>query len=73
MLWAFKVLNPNFDRGCVTPAVVENWKEESGGDPDMLDGYEDLSAESKKKIDVALEEGRVADEDWKGVSAVLTS
>ena len=60
----------NFSRGCVTPAQIANWSEENGGDPELIDGYDELCPESKAKVDYALEHGHVADEDWKGVSAL---
>ncbi|KAF1978667.1 zf-PARP-domain-containing protein, partial [Bimuria novae-zelandiae CBS 107.79] len=56
--------------GCVTPEVIQNWKEENEGDPELIDGYDELSAESKEKVDYALKNGHVHDDDWKGVSAV---
>ncbi|OJJ60607.1 hypothetical protein ASPSYDRAFT_87184 [Aspergillus sydowii CBS 593.65] len=56
--------------GCVTPKIVSNINELIGeGDDrdfDMLDGYEDLSPEIQKKIESALEQGHVDDEDWNG-------
>lgn len=54
-------------RGCVTPNVIANMKEESGMDPDLIDGYEDLPEEDQKRLMKALEQGHVDDEDWKGV------
>lgn len=53
----------------MTPAQIANWNEENGGDPELIDGYDELCPESKAKVDYALEHGHVADEDWKGVSA----
>lgn len=35
-----------------------------------LDGYEDLDAHDKARVAKAVEEGHVADEDWKGVSVM---
>ncbi|KAF9740051.1 hypothetical protein PMIN02_002787 [Paraphaeosphaeria minitans] len=58
--WAYK------HWGCVTPAQVANLIEESGGDTDMVDGYDELPAELQKKVDFALQNGHVPDEDWKG-------
>jgi hypothetical protein len=57
----------------VTPAQVANLIEESGGDTDMVDGYDDLPADLKEKVDFALENGHVPDEDWKGVSKAAIS
>ena len=55
-------------RGCVTPKQIENLIEISGGDTEMVDGYDDLPEEYQKKVDFALKNGHVPDEDWKGVS-----
>lgn len=33
----------------------------------MLDGYDELSSEQQQKVREAVEQGHVADEDWKGV------
>ncbi|KAF1932571.1 zf-PARP-domain-containing protein [Didymella exigua CBS 183.55] len=52
--------------GCVTPAQIDNLIETSGGDTEMVDGYDDLSEEYQKKVDFALKNGHVPDEDWKG-------
>jgi hypothetical protein len=35
---------------------------------DLFDGYEDLPENDREKIKLALEQGHVDDEDWKGVS-----
>ena len=37
----------------------------------MVDGYDELPQEFKEKVDYALKEGHVHDDDWKGVSADL--
>ncbi|KAK7191523.1 hypothetical protein DPSP01_011040 [Paraphaeosphaeria sporulosa] len=58
--WAYK------HWGCVTPAQVAHLIEESGGDTDMVDGYDELPAELQEKVDFALKNGHVPDEDWKG-------
>ncbi|KAF2645160.1 zf-PARP-domain-containing protein, partial [Massarina eburnea CBS 473.64] len=58
--WTWKHL------GCTTPAQVAHLQEESGGDTDMVDGYDELPAEHQEKIKYALENGHVPDEDWKG-------
>lgn len=42
--------------------------ETSGGDTEMVDGYDELPEEYQEKIDYALANGHVPDEDWKGVS-----
>lgn len=54
--------------GCVTPKQIENLIEASGGDTEMVDGYDELPEEYQKKVDFALANGHVPDEDWKGVS-----
>lgn len=57
-------------RGCVTPAQIANLIEESEGDTDMVDGFDELPLEYQKKVEFALQHGHVPDEDWKGVSKV---
>ncbi|KAF2267953.1 zf-PARP-domain-containing protein [Lojkania enalia] len=52
--------------GCVTPVQIEHWKEDIGGDLDLLDGYDELPEHAQTKVREALEMGHVADEDWKG-------
>ncbi|KAJ8114348.1 hypothetical protein OPT61_g3751 [Boeremia exigua] len=52
--------------GCVTPKQVENLIESSGGDTDMVDGYDELPDEYKEKIDYALENHHIHDDDWNG-------
>jgi hypothetical protein len=58
----------NHHRGCVTPKQIENLIESSGGDTDMVDGYDEVPTEYQEKIDFALKNGHIPDEDWKGVS-----
>ena len=36
-----------------------------------MDGYDELPADAKAKVDFALEHGHVPDEDWKGVSFLV--
>lgn len=55
-------------RGCVTPKQIANLIESSGGDTDLVDGYDELPAEFQAKINFALKNGHIPDEDWKGVS-----
>lgn len=38
---------------------------------DLVDGYDELTSEFKKKVENALEQGHVDDEDWKGVSDLI--
>ena len=33
----------------------------------LLDGYDEIPADSQKKVADAVEQGHVDDEDWKGV------
>ncbi|KAF2244224.1 zf-PARP-domain-containing protein [Trematosphaeria pertusa] len=58
--WAYK------HWGCVTPAQIANLIEESEGDTDMVDGFDELPLEYQKKVEFALQHGHVPDEDWKG-------
>jgi hypothetical protein len=61
----------NGHRGCVTPKQIGNLIESSGGDTDMVDGFDEVPAEYQEKIQFALENGHIPDEDWKGVSCLL--
>ena len=60
-------------RGCITPVQIDNLLKALGGfeafeeDPNVLDGYDEVDAESQERIRTALKEGHVPDEDWKGV------
>ena len=38
------------------------------GDPNIIDGYDEMPQEWQEKILTMLREGHVPDEDWKGVS-----
>ena len=57
----------------MTPVQLANLIEDSGGDTDMVDGYDELPANFQEKVDFALENGHVPDEDWKGVSPAIVS
>ena len=58
-------------RGCVTPQQISNLKDSVEDNLDTyLDGYEDLDDHDKARVAKAVEEGHVADEDWKGVSLI---
>lgn len=48
--------------------ILSNWKDTSGGDMDLIDGYDELPADAQEKVERALQQGHVDDEDWKGVS-----
>lgn len=43
------------------------------GDFDLFDGYDEISSENQEKIREAVEQGHVADSDWKGVSKLISS
>ncbi|KAI5290714.1 hypothetical protein KEM54_000686 [Ascosphaera aggregata] len=55
-------------RGCVTPRQIAGIKETIGEDHDfdLLDGFDEISEENQIKIKQAVEQGHVADEDWRG-------
>lgn len=55
-------------RGCTTPVQIASLKGVIEGNLEYLDGYEDLTFEDQVKVERALENGHVDDEDWKGVS-----
>lgn len=55
----------------MTPKQIENLIETCGGDTEMVDGYDELPAEFQEKVQFALENGHVPDEDWKYVSYTL--
>ena len=57
----------HFARGCVTPAQISNLKEGIEDNLEYLDGFEDIDEDMQEKVVKALENGHVADEDWKGV------
>lgn len=58
--WAYK------HWGCVTPEQIKNVQSFIDGDMDLLDGYDELPQEWQDKIDRALKQGHVDDEDWRG-------
>lgn len=69
LISSFKTLqHSDISRGCVTPKQIDNLIESSGGDTEMVDGYDDLPAEYQAKVDYALANGHVHDDDWNGVS-----
>jgi hypothetical protein len=37
----------------------------------MVDGYDEVPTEYQEKIDFALKNGHIPDEDWKGVSYLM--
>ncbi|RDW86863.1 uncharacterized protein DSM5745_03505 [Aspergillus mulundensis] len=56
--------------GCVTPKIIANVLDSIGEgddlDLDMLDGYEDLPSDLQEKIEKAMKQGHVDDEEWRG-------
>lgn len=63
-------------RGCVTPKQFVNIRakltpEDGTLDVTSLDGYDELSEDLQTKVKEAIEQGHVADADWKGVSSLL--
>ncbi|KAK5229285.1 hypothetical protein LTR47_007887 [Exophiala xenobiotica] len=60
--------------GCVTPLQIANLQSQVGpledfDDADLsaiLDGYDEISPEAQEKVKYGLQNGHVADEDWKG-------
>lgn len=65
------------DRGCVTGFQMNNLREYlKQGEPDgeyqwdYMDGLDELPAEYQQKLKTAVIEGKIADEDWKGVCFV---
>ncbi len=57
-------------RGCVTPKQIANLNDAIRGDFDYLDGYDEIPPEEQERVKLALEQGHVADHDWKGVSVI---
>lgn len=47
-------------------------KEESGGDTDLIDGFDEVSEEFQDKVVRAIEQGTVDMADWKGVCHCLS-
>jgi len=63
----------NLPRGCVTPKQIENLIEVSGGDTDMVDGYDELPEEFQESVKFALENGHIPDADCTHVSIFTLS
>lgn len=61
-------------RGCVSGFQIENMREDlATGTPgeynwELLDGLTDLPPDMMDKVKTAIVEGKIADEDFKGVS-----
>ena len=60
-------------RGCVTPTVIHNWIETTGGDMDLVDGFEELPEDAQEKLRRTFEQGHVDDDDWNGVCCPIPS
>ena len=66
-------------RSCITPTVIQNVQNALGGieaiegNPEVIDGYEEMPEEWQEKILTMFREGHVPDEDWKGVSDPVNS
>ncbi|PGH06068.1 hypothetical protein AJ80_08236 [Polytolypa hystricis UAMH7299] len=52
--------------GCVTPRQIAGLNDTVDGDCTDIDGYDEISPEHQEKIREAVEQGHVADSDWKG-------
>jgi len=55
----------------VTPEVLHNWWENAEKNLELIDGYDALPSEVQEKVNSALEQGHVDDEDWNGASAIF--
>ena len=55
----------------MTPKQISNLKTSIEGDPKELDGYEELPEDLQKKVDRALEQGHIDDEDWGWVGLLI--
>ncbi|KAK9245870.1 hypothetical protein V1506DRAFT_536873 [Lipomyces tetrasporus] len=51
---------------CVTPQVIQNIKMKVESLPEGLDGYDEIDPDDQKRVAGALEEGHVADSEYKG-------
>jgi len=54
--------------GCLTPEVVVRWWDSAEHDMELIDGCDILPDDLQEKVERALEQGHVDDEDWNGVS-----
>lgn len=50
----------------MTPVQISSWWENAEHDLDLIDGYDELPEDMKEKVERALKQGHVDDEDWKG-------
>lgn len=54
---------------------IANWQEattdgDGGYDTDLIDGFDEIPQDAQNKVILALNDGHVADEDWRGVSCL---
>lgn len=47
--------------------MLSNWNETSEGNPELIDGFEELPPKAQEKVRRALAQVHVDDEDWNGV------
>jgi len=59
-------LTLTWGRGCVTPTQISNLASSLEGDMSMLDGYDELPSEDKERVERAISQGHIDDEDWRG-------
>lgn len=52
----------------MTPVQIAKWEDMTGGDTELIDGFDEITPEAQEKVLRALEQGHVDDEDWRGVS-----
>ena len=50
----------------MTPTQISNLTSSLEGDMSLLDGYDELSSEDKERVERAISQGHVDDEDWRG-------
>jgi hypothetical protein len=46
---------------------LNNWANVCGGDMELVDGYDTLPEDMQEKVERAIKEKHVDDEDWNGV------
>lgn len=51
----------------MTPRQFEQWQEVCEGDPDLMDGYDELPQDFQEKVMRCVKQGHVDDEEWSGV------
>ncbi|MCJ1252885.1 hypothetical protein MMC24_000691 [Lignoscripta atroalba] len=63
--WSWRHWYTDF-AGCVTPRQIQNLKDTIDDNLDYLDGYDEITSDMQAKVRQALEDGHVADEEWRG-------